>query len=121
MEDIKIIFSILWIACMLTYLLGDVLRIIAGDFTPGEIDGKKLNQKMWFGMAVIMVIPIVMVVLSVILPHPANSIVNIIIASIFILFNLAGIKGYKVPDVFLLCVSFVFNALTIYYASTQFV
>lgn len=120
MEDVKIILSILWVACMLCYLLGDVLRIFSGNFTAGEIDGKPMGQKVWFGMAVIMVIPIVMVFLSLILGFPSNSWVNIIVASIFILFNLAGIKGYKAFDVFLLIVSFVFNALTIYYASTGF-
>ncbi|MBY9001909.1 MAG: hypothetical protein KGD64_13405 [Candidatus Heimdallarchaeota archaeon] len=120
MVELNIMLSILWVACMLTYLLGDVLRIFAGEFKPGEIDGKPVGQIMFFGIAVIMVIPIIMVVLSVILPQPANSIVNIVIASVFILFNLAGIKGYKPFDIFLLCVSFVFNALTIYFASTQF-
>ena len=118
MDDVKIILSILWVACMLTYLLGDVLRIFSGNFTPGEIEGKPIGQKVWFGLAVLMVIPIVLVVLSLILGFPANSLVSIIVASIFILFNLAGIKGYKAFDVFLLTVSFVFNALTIYYAST---
>ena len=120
MEDLNIILSILWVACMLIYLLGDVMRIFAGEFTAGEVDGKKVGQIVWLGMAAIMVIPIVMVFLSLILGFPANSIVNIVVASIFILFNLAGIKGYKPFDIFLLCISFVFNALTIYYASTGF-
>jgi len=35
MEDVKIILSVSWIAVMLTYLLGDVLRIYPGDFKPG--------------------------------------------------------------------------------------
>ena len=105
---------------MLCYLLGDVLRIFSGNMKPGEIEGKPVGQKVYFGMAVIMVIPIVMVFLSLILNFPANSIVNIVVASVFILFNLAGIKGYKPFDIFLLVVSFGFNALTIYYASTGF-
>ncbi len=33
MEDVRIILSGVWVALMLTYLLGDVLRIFAGDFT----------------------------------------------------------------------------------------
>ncbi len=37
MEDVKITLSGLWIALMLTYLLGDVLRIFSGDFKAGEI------------------------------------------------------------------------------------
>ncbi len=120
MVDLNIMLSILWVATMLIYLLGDVIRIFAGEFTPGEIEGKKVNQIAYLGMAALMLLPIVMVVLSVILAQPANSILSIIIASFFVLLNLAGIKGYKPFDVFLMCASFVLNALTIYYASTIF-
>jgi hypothetical protein len=70
-------------------------------------------------MAIIMVIPIIMVPLSVILDFPVNSWVNIIAAGFFILFNLAGIKGYKAYDIFLLIVSMIFNAITISYAVIQ--
>ncbi len=120
MVDLEIMLSLLWVACMLIYLLGDVLRIFSGEFTPGEIDGKPVSQYAWLGMAALMLLPIAMVILSVILPQPANSIVNIVVASFFIILNLAGIKGYKPFDVFLLCVSFGVNALTIYFASTVF-
>ena len=119
MVEVKIILAFMWVAVMLCYLLGDVMRIFAGDFTPGEIEGKPMTSKMVFGMAVIMLIPIVMVILSLILDFPLNSWVNIILAIFFIIFNLAGIKGYKAYDVFLLVVSFVFNILTIVYAVTQ--
>lgn len=40
MEEVRVILSGSWVALMLTYLLGDVLRIFAGDFVPGEIDGQ---------------------------------------------------------------------------------
>ena len=119
MEDIKIILAFSWVAVMLIFLLGDVLRIFAGNFKPGEIDGKPMTQGMWFGMAVLMLIPIIMVVLSVILDFPVNGWVNIVAAGFFILLNLAGIKGYKAPDVFLLIVSMVINILTIWFAVTQ--
>ena len=33
MLDMRILLSGLWVAVMLTYLLGDVLRIFSGDFT----------------------------------------------------------------------------------------
>jgi hypothetical protein len=104
---------------MLCYLLGDVLRIFAGDFKSGEMDGKPVTQKAWLGAAIIMVIPIIMVFLSLILDSPINGWVNIIVAIFFIIFNLAGIKGYKAYDIFLLIVSFVFNVLTIIFAVTQ--
>ena len=120
MEDVKIILSFIWVVVMLIYLLGDVMRIFAGDFTPGEIEGKPLTQKMVFGMAIIMLIPIVMIVLSLILDHPVNSVINIVVAIFWIVFNLAGIKGYKAYDKFLLIVSMGFNVLIIWYASTQF-
>jgi hypothetical protein len=118
MEDLNIILSILWVACMLIYLLGDVIRIFAGEFTPGEMSGKPVGQKVWISAAAMMVIPIIMVFLSLIINFPAISILNIVIASIFLLFNLVSIRGYKLFDQFLLVVSFVFNALTIYYATT---
>ena len=47
MEQVRIILAGLWVALMLTYLLGDVLRIFAGDFVAGEIDGKKASDWMW--------------------------------------------------------------------------
>ena len=40
MADVRIILSGLWVAVMLTYLLGDVLRLFAGDMTPGAMDGR---------------------------------------------------------------------------------
>ena len=40
MAEVRITLSGLWVATMLTYLLGDVLRIFAGDFVAGEIDGR---------------------------------------------------------------------------------
>ena len=39
MVDTRITLSGLWVALMLTYLLGNVLRIFAGDFVAGEIGG----------------------------------------------------------------------------------
>ena len=119
MVDVKIILSFIWVAVMLTFLLGDVLRIFAGDFKSGKMAGMPVSPKMFLVAAVIMVIPIVMVVLTIIFDFPVNSWVNIIAAGFFILFNLAGIKGYKAYDVFLLIVSMIFNVITIWYAVTQ--
>ena len=45
MEDVQLILSILWVATMLCYLLGDVLRIFAGDFKAGEIEGRQVTRK----------------------------------------------------------------------------
>jgi cytochrome bd-type quinol oxidase subunit 2 len=117
MEDVQIKLSAIWIALMLTYLLGDVLRIFSGDFKAGEIGGMAVTPVMYLGMAILMVIPIVMVVLSLTLNQPVNRWANIIVAVFFFLFNLVGLPTYpSVYDKFLIVVGLVFNALTVWYA-----
>jgi len=103
---------------MLTYLLGDVLRIFAGDMTPGEMAGVKATQGMFLGAAVVMLVPIVMVVLSLTLPYPAIRWVSIGVAVLAVLFNLAGLPYDGTYDNFLIAVGFVFNGLVIWYAWT---
>jgi Family of unknown function (DUF6326) len=116
--DVRVILSGLWVAVMLTYLLGDVLRLFAGDVMPGEIGGRKAGQGVWLGIAVIMLVPIVMVVLSLTLPFPAIGWVSIVVAVLVIVFNLVGLPYKGLYDNFLIIVSFVFNALTAWYAWT---
>jgi putative exporter of polyketide antibiotics len=116
MLDTRIILSGLWVATMLTYLWGDVLRIMAGDVKPGEIKGVVPTQGMWLLIAIIMLIPIVMVVLTLTVKYPAIRWVNIIVAILVVVFNLFGLPYKGAYDNFLIVVSFVFNALTIWYA-----
>ncbi len=117
MEDVRIYLSGLWVALMLTYLLGDVLRIFSGDFKAGEIGGMKMSQGMWLGIAVLMVIPVVMVFLSLTLNYPVNRWANIIVAIFFFVFNLIGLPTYpSMYDKFLIVVGLVFNVLTVWYA-----
>lgn len=120
MEDVQIKLSALWVAVMLTYLLGDVLRIFSGDFKAGEMGstgGMKLTQPMMLGIAVLMVIPIIMVFLTLVLGNPANRWANIIVAVFFFIFNLIGLPTYpSAYDKFLIAVSLVFNGITIWYA-----
>lgn len=117
MEDVRIKLSAIWVALMLTYLLGDVLRIFSGDFTAGEIGGMEGNQAIWMAAALLMLIPIVMVVLSVTLSYPAIRWVTIIAAIILFLFNLVGLPTYpSLYDQFLIVVGLVFNVLTVWTA-----
>lgn len=117
MQDTRIILSGLWVATMLTYLLGDVLRMMAGDVEPGKLQGgMQSTQGMWLLIAAIMLIPIVMVVLTLTLEHPAIRWVNIIVAILVVVFNLIGLPYKGAYDNFLIVVSFVFNALTVWYA-----
>ncbi len=107
----------MWVALMLIYLLGDVLRIFSGDFKAGEIMGSPVTQTMWLGIAALMVIPIVMIILTMTLGQPANRWLNIIVAIFFFLFNLVGLPTYPGwYDRFLLVVSLGFNVMTVWYA-----
>jgi hypothetical protein len=116
MADTRIVLSGLWVAVMLTYLWGDVLRIMAGDVEPGKISGTQPTQAMWLGIAALMLIPIVMVVLTLTLQYPAIRWANIIVAILIVVFNLFGLPYKGAYDNFLIIVSFVFNALTVWYA-----
>lgn len=117
MDAVKIQLSGLWVALMLTYLLGDVLRIFSGDFKAGEIAGMRMNQAMWLGIAVVMVIPVVMVLLSLTLDYPVDRWANIIVAVAFFVFNLIGLPTYpSMYDKFLIVVGLVFNVVTVWFA-----
>jgi hypothetical protein len=117
MEDVKIILSASWVALMLTYLLGDVLRIYSGDFQAGKIGGVQITGNQWLGIAALMVTPIVMAFLSVALNYPVNRWANIIVAIVFFGFNLIGLPSYpSAYDKFLIIVGLGFNVLTAWYA-----
>jgi hypothetical protein len=120
MDAMQIKLSGLWVALMLTYLLGDVLRIFSGDFKAGEIGsagGMVLTKNMMLGISILMVIPIVMVVMSLMLNQPVNRWANIIIAVFFFLFNLVGLPSYpSMYDKFLIVVGLVFNVMTVWLA-----
>ena len=117
MEDVRIILSASWVALMLTYLLGDVLRIYSGDFAAGKIGGMQLTGNQWLGVAGLMVTPVVMVFLSLTLNYPVIRWASIIVAIVFFGFNLIGLPTYpSAYDRFLIIVGLGFNVLTIWYA-----
>ncbi len=115
MLDTRIILSGWWVALMLIYFLGDVLRIVSGDVA--RMQNMQITQAMWLGIAVLMLIPILMVPLSLALPQPVNRWANIIVAVFFFLFNLVSLPTYpSAYDKFLLAVSLVFNVVTVWTA-----
>jgi hypothetical protein len=116
MLDARIILSGLWVALMLIYLLGDVLRIFSGDVA--RMGGTAhFTQGMWLGIAMLMLMPILMVVLSLVLPQPINRWANIGAAAFFFLFNVVGLPTYpSAYDKFLLAVSLGFNVMTVWTA-----
>lgn len=117
LETIQIKLTTLWACLMLTYLLGDVLRIFSGDFKPGEIMGQRMGQGMWLGIATLMLIPILMVFLSVFFWSPSLRWAHIIVAAFFFLFNAVGLPTYpSLYDKFLIVVGLGFNLITVWYA-----
>lgn len=117
MEPERLFIAATWIALMLVYLLGDVLRIFAGDFTPGVIGGKRLSQVAWLGIAALMLVPIVMILLTLVLPYPAARWCSVVVAIVFFLFNAPGIPTYPgAYDKFLIVVSLGINGLTVWRA-----
>ncbi|MFA9405665.1 MAG: DUF6326 family protein [Anaerolineales bacterium] len=117
MEEVRIILSASWVALMLSYLLGDVLRIFSGEFKAGEIGGMQGTQAIWFGAALLMLIPIVMVVLSLTVKYPAIRWVTIVAAIILFGFNLMGLPTYpSIYDKFLNIVGLGFTVLIVWYA-----
>jgi hypothetical protein len=117
MVNVRIKLSAIWAALMLTYLLGDVLRIFSGDFSAGEIEGMQGTQGLYLGMAVLLVIPVVMVFLSLTLPYKVDRWANITLAIFFFIFNLIGLPTYpSAYDKFLIIVGLGFNGLTVWYS-----
>ncbi len=118
MVDVRVTLAGLWIAVMLTYLLGDVIRIFAGDFTTGQLGDKPAGQAMWLTVAAIMLVPIVMLVLSLTMPFPAIRWTSIVVAVLVIVFNAFGLPYPGHYDNFLILVSFVFCGLVVWFAWT---
>ena len=115
MLDVRIVLSATWVVVTLIYLYGDVLRICKGEAK--AMAYMSLNQFVWLGIAVLMLMPILMVFLCLILPLPVSRWANIIVAAFFFLFNLVGLPTYpSLYDKFLLAVSMGFNVVTIWYA-----
>ena len=117
MEEVRIKLSALWVCLMLTYFLGDVLRIFSGDFEAGEIGGMAGTQGMYLAVAIVLLIPIVMVFLSLTLKRPVTRWANILVAIFLFGFNLIGLPGYPgAYDKFLIVVGLVFNVATVWHA-----
>jgi hypothetical protein len=116
MLETRVTLSALWAAVMLTFLLGDVLRIFAGDFVTGEMNGKPVGRGIWLVAALVMLVPIVMVVLSIVVPYPAIRWLSMGVAVLVVAFNALGLPYRGSYDNLLIAVSFVFCALVIWYA-----
>lgn len=110
MVPVELRLAVLWVALMLTYLLGDVLRLYAGDFDPAT---QKADLD-WIWAALLMVVPIVMAVASVYLPLGWGRWVHVVVAALLWLLNAAGILSYAgLYDRVLIGFSLVLNVLVV--------
>ncbi len=122
MEAVTIKISALWVAVMLSSLMGDVLRFyepgIIEQIIAGKVEGMQMTHKGLLLSAIIMLIPIVMVVLTLILKYPAIRWANIIVAIFFFGFTLIWLLVKPPPayKILLGSVGLVFNLLTVWYA-----
>ena len=122
MEAVTIRISALWVAVMLSSLMGDVLRFyepgIIEQIIAGEVEGMQMTHKGLLVSATIMVIPIVMAVLSMTLNYDANRWANIIFSIFFFGFTLIWliVKPPPAYKILLGSVGLVCNALIVWYA-----
>lgn len=111
MDPTRVVLAGCWTALMLVYLLGDVLRLFAGDAVPGELDGRPAVGWMWTVAALIMLVPIAMIVASLLAPAAALRWATIALCVGLIVFNIAGLPYRGLYDNLLIAVSLVVNVL----------
>jgi hypothetical protein len=117
MVEVPIRLAAYWVALMLTYLLGDVIRIFAGDFEAGTMAGVKASPALWMAAALIMLVPIAMLVVSVTLDGEVVRWAHIVAAAGLLAFNALSLMSYPgLYDRFLLVVGLGINALTVWTA-----
>jgi len=122
MEDVKIKLAALWVAVALSYLLGDLLTFYESGFIEEVIAGRGaggmlITQEVLLGIAILVVIPIVMVLLSVTLKDKVNRWANIVLGIVYIGASLITLPMSTYAFyIFLGIVEAVFAALIVWHA-----
>lgn len=116
METTRIVLAFAWVALMLIYLLGDVLRIFAGHAEPGEISGKPAKPWMWTLAACIQLVPIVMIFVTMLTPAPPLAWITVVVSALSAIFNLSGLPYKGAYDNMLIVVSVIVNGVIIWQA-----
>jgi hypothetical protein len=90
MDKVKVILAILWIATMFSFDRGDLQRLYSGDYVPGEdiTEGIMSMETLWLISAITITIPVIMAIVSVTLDNPMNRRANILVALLFIIYNI---------------------------------
>jgi hypothetical protein len=116
MDPTRIVLAACWVSLMLIYLLGDVLRIFAGHFKPGQMVGREAAGWMWTVAALVMLLPIVMILVSLLVPATPLVWITVIVAAFLVLFNLSGLPYEGFYDNMLIVVGILLNGVTIWQA-----
>ena len=89
----KVLFSTLWIFVTVNYIFCDVFTLFHSEslkqLMTGEMGGLEINQSFLLSFSILMEMPMVMIVLSRILPYKSNRLANIIVALIMTLVQAA--------------------------------
>ncbi len=119
-DPTRIVLAASWVCLMLIYLLGDVIRIYAGHFTPGRIGDDVVGEWAWVVASVIMLVPIAMIVVSFTVPSGPLVWITVIAAAGLVVFNLLGLPYTGAFDNMLIVVGLLANGFTIWVALTGF-
>jgi hypothetical protein len=87
-----------------------------GDAKIGQIEDTLATQCMWLLIAIIMVVPIVMIVITVLVPYPHVRLLNLIFAGLVFAFNIVSFPYKGHYDNFLIVLSLLMNGLVFYYS-----
>jgi len=118
-DPTRIVLSASWGCLMFVYLLGDVLRVYAGHYTPGEIEGAS-GGWMWVVAATFMLIPVAMILVSLTVPSGPLVWVTIVASVVMVVINVAGLPYEGAFDNMLIVVSLLVSAFTVWMALTGF-
>ncbi len=89
----KVLFSTLWIFVTVNYIFCDIFTLFHSEslkqLMTGEMGGMEINQEFLLAFSFLMEMPMMMIVLSRILPYKSNRLANIIVALIMTLVQAA--------------------------------
>ena len=113
MDPRRIQLAFLWVALMLIYLLGDVLRLYEKGQAAAFIDGKPMTQTHLMMAALLMLIPVLLALGMVFLPRGFARWAGIIGSLLLFIVNIFGVAGYSgLFDRVLIVISLALNAFT---------
>ncbi len=111
----RIVLAGSWVSLMLIYLLGDVLRLFAGSFTPGHIGDVPAKSWMWTMAALIMLVPIAMILTTLLTPAGSLKWITIAVSVALALFNLSALPYKDFFDNMLIVISLGLNVFIVWY------